>query len=198
MLSDEDILLIDTDLSADKMEFGYEIGCFEWSHPSEPCVWWCPAERFVLFPNELKVSKSMRKVLAKQEFSFSINQNFAEVLHHCANIHQRRETGSWLTPEYESCILELHTRGLAKSVEVWQDGKLVGGLYGIEQEEVFCGESMFSHVSNASKAGFIWFVQNHQDQFKLIDCQIYSEHLESLGAREIPRKEFLSYLSFYQ
>lgn len=189
------IIAIGGDLSTERLKLAYRMGIFPWFNEDEPILWWFPDPRFVLFPAELKVSKSMRKVLRDETFSFTENQAFDQVIQNCRIIKRKGQKGSWITDEMMNAYIELHRMGLAKSVEVWQNGELVGGFYGVEGKRIFCGESMFSKVSNASKAGFIQFVQKYQDRYELIDCQVYTEHLESLGAREIPAAEFLNYLS---
>lgn len=189
------IIAIGGDLSTERLKLAYRLGIFPWFNEDDPILWWFPDPRFVLFPAELKVSKSMRKVLRDETFSFTENQAFDQVIQNCRIIKRKGQKGSWITDEMMNAYIELHRMGLAKSVEVWQNGELVGGFYGVEGKRIFCGESMFSKVSNASKAGFIQFVQKYQDRYELIDCQVYTEHLESLGAREIPAAEFLNYLS---
>src|SRR5699024_8990065 len=148
----------------------------------------------VLFPQKLHVSKSMRQLLRKKAFKVSFNRDFKTVITQCARVDRQDQSGTWLTPEMIAAYSKLHQRGYAQSVEVWQEGKLAGGLYGVylKRKGIFCGESMFTKVSNASKYGFIKLVEClRKDNVKLIDCQIYTKHLESLGAEEIPRKEFL-------
>lgn len=189
------IIAIGGDLSTERLKLAYRLGIFPWFNEDEPILWWFPDPRFVLFPAELKVSKSMRKVLRDETFSFTENQAFDQVIQNCRILKRKGQKGSWITDEMMNAYIELHRMGLAKSVEVWQNGELVGGFYGVEGKRIFCGESMFSKVSNASKAGFIQFVQKYQDRYELIDCQVYTKHLESLGAREIPAAEFLNYLS---
>lgn len=192
--SESGIMAIGGDLSADRLAFAYQIGLFPWFNPDEEILWWCPDPRFVLFPQELKVSKSMRKILRDKIFTFTENTCFRKVLEECKNIYRKDQDGTWLSDELIDSVVELHHQGIAKSIEVWQNDELVGGLYGIQIGKVFCGESMFSKVSNASKAGFINFIQSHLDEIELIDCQIHSEHLESLGAKMITKKEYLNIL----
>ena len=146
----------------------------------------------VLFPKDLKVSKSMRQILRKNEFTITINQVFKEVIFNCKNIGRKDEYGTWITDEMEEAYIKLHELGIAKSIEVWKDDELVGGLYGIDLGNVFCGESMFSKVSNASKIAFTHLTQNMN--YAVIDCQMYNDHLASLGAKEIERAEFLKLL----
>jgi len=193
----EGLMAIGGDLSPERLIFAYQIGLFPWFNEDEPILWWCPDPRFVLFPKELKVSKSMRKILRDRKFTFTENQCFHEVIENCRHIQRPDQEGTWISEEMVSAYEKLHQQGFAKSIEVWEAGKLVGGLYGIDLGHVFCGESMFSKVSNASKAGFIDFVQKNSNQYQVIDCQVYTSHLESLGGRMIPKSEFLKFLNAF-
>ncbi|MDR6921413.1 leucyl/phenylalanyl-tRNA--protein transferase [Chryseobacterium sp. 2987] len=190
----EGLIAIGGDLSIERIWFAYQLGIFPWYNPEEEILWWCPDPRFVLFPHDIKVSKSMRKILNRNVFTFSENQNFREVIRNCQQASRKGQTGTWLSDEMMESFIKLHEYGLAKSIEVWQDHELVGGFYGLQIGNVFCGESMFAKVSNASKAGFIHFVESHKETLDLIDCQSHTEHLESLGAVMIPKKEFLKIL----
>ncbi len=192
-LADEHgILAYGGDLSPERLALAYSYGIFPWYNEGEPILWWSPALRFVLFPDELKVSKSMRKVLRDGQFKTTVNKDFAQVIRSCKEAYRPNQDGTWITDEMEQAYIVLHEKGMAQSVEVWEEGELVGGLYGVVVGDVFCGESMFSKVSNASKVGFINLVQ--KGGFKLFDCQIHTEHLESLGAKHIPRTDFLRFL----
>ena len=153
----------------------------------------CPVTRFVLIPEELKISKSMKKILQNDVFHFTENQCFKEVMQECKNAYRKDQDGTWISEHFIESYTILHQHGFAKSIEVWQNDELVGGLYGVQIGNVFCGESMFAKVSNASKAGFIHFILNNEN-IELIDCQIHSAHLESLGAKMIPKKEYLKIL----
>lgn len=189
----EGLLAFGGDLSVERLLVAYKQGIFPWFENEEPILWWSPDPRFVLFPDKLKVTKSMRQVMRNSDFEITVNKDFEAVISNCAMIKRDGQQGTWITDKLKTSYLELHQLGLAKSVEVWLDKKLVGGLYGIDLDNgVFCGESMFSKVSNASKVGFISFIEN--TNYKLIDCQVYTNHLESLGAEEISRDEFLKYL----
>lgn len=190
----EGIIAFGGDLSVERVWFAYQNGIFPWFNPGEEILWWCPDPRFVLFPKELKVSKSMRKILDKKVFTITENQNFEEVIKNCQEISRKGQEGTWLSDELMEAFNTLHRYGLARSVEVWQNNELVGGLYGIQIGKVFCGESMFAKVSNASKAGFIHFIETHKNEFELIDCQSHTDHLESLGAKMISKKDFLKIL----
>lgn len=190
----EGIIAFGGDLSVERIWFAYQNGIFPWFNPDEEILWWCPDPRFVLFPEEIKISKSMKKILDRKVFQFTENQCFEAVIRNCQQINRKDQDGTWLSDELIKAFLELHRYGLAKSFEVWQDEELVGGFYGLQIGKVFCGESMFSKVSNASKAGFINFVESHKNQLEVIDCQSHTPHLESLGARMIPKREFLHIL----
>ncbi|MCJ8152901.1 leucyl/phenylalanyl-tRNA--protein transferase [Chryseobacterium sp. SSA4.19] len=189
----EGVIAFGGDLSVERICFAYQLGIFPWFNPEEEILWWCPDPRFVLVPRELKVSKSMRKILNRNVFTFSQNRNFREVIKNCQEISRREQAGTWLSDELMEAFIQLHQYGLAKSIEVWQNGELVGGFYGLQIGNVFCGESMFAKVSNASKAGFIHFIETHKD-LELIDCQSHTDHLESLGAKMIPKRDFLKIL----
>ena len=182
------------DLSPERIWFAYQLGIFPWFNPEDEILWWCPDPRFVLFPKELKISKSMKKILRDDVFTFTENKCFEEVIKNCAKINRKDQNGTWLTEGMIKSYTQLHLFGKAKSIEVWQNNELVGGLYGLDLGNVFCGESMFAKVSNASKAGFIWFIEKYKNKFQVIDCQVYTHHLESLGAKEIPKQQFLDYL----
>ena len=192
--SDSGIIAVGGDLSVERLYFAYQLGLFPWYNPGEEILWWCPDPRFVLFPKDLKVSKSMRKVLRDEVFTFTENKCFHKVIEECKNTFRKDQDGTWLSDELVNSIVKLNEVGIAKSIEVWQNEDLVGGFYGIQIGKVFCGESMFSKVSNASKAGFIQFIQSQKEGLELIDCQIHSEHLESLGATMISKKDYLKIL----
>ena len=194
--SDSGIIAVGGDLSVERLYFAYQLGLFPWYNPGEEILWWCPDPRFVLFPKDLKVSKSMRKVLRNEVFTFTENKCFRKVIEECKNTFRKDQDGTWLSDELMNSIVKLHEAGIAKSIEVWQNEDLVGGFYGIQIGKVFCGESMFSKVSNASKAGFIHFVQSNQEVLELVDCQIHSDHLESLGAKMISKKDYLTILNY--
>lgn len=189
------ILAFSMSLELPRLITAYHLGIFPWYNQGEPVIWWCPDPRMVLFPNELKISKSMKKIFRNEIFTFTINKDFLSVIKNCQKIYREGQDGTWITQEIIENYTKMHKLGLAHSVEVWnKDNELVGGLYGVKINRVFCGESMFAKESNASKAGFIWFVQKMKSHLEIIDCQVYTKHLASLGARLIPRSEFLSYL----
>ena len=197
--SEEGVIALGGDLSEERLKLAYKNGIFPWYSEGEPIIWYCPPERMVLFPEELKVSKSMKQIIKKGNYSITENTAFNEVIFNCKHIIRDDDFGTWITDDMEQAYINLHSKGIAKSIEVWiydTDSKkdvLVGGLYGIDLGKgVFCGESMFSLISNASKLAFIHLVEKHN--YKLIDCQVYNDHLASLGAREISRETFLNFL----
>ncbi|MFH7003909.1 leucyl/phenylalanyl-tRNA--protein transferase [Flavobacterium bizetiae] len=190
---EEGILAIGGDLDPERLKLAYKSGIFPWFNEGDPILWWSPDPRMVLFLDELIVSKSMRNILNRNQFKVTFNQNFAAVISNCQNIKRDGQNGTWISNEMIDAYCKLNEQGIAKSVEVWQDEVLVGGLYGIDLGHVFCGESMFSKVSNASKVAFITLVKHlKKENYKLLDCQVYNPHLESLGCREIDREEFMS------
>lgn len=195
MAGPDGILAIGGDLSPERLMLAYRSGIFPWYSEGEPIVWYSPEKRMVLTPSDLKISKSMRQVLRRGDFRITWNENFEEVIRQCQAIQRKDQDGTWITNEMLTAFLKLHEQGKAKSVEIWENDELVGGLYGIDLGHVFCGESMFSKVSNASKFAFIHLVQKlEKENYKLIDCQVYNSHLATLGAGEISRKRFMSLL----
>lgn len=189
------LLAIGGDLRPSRLVAAYRRGIFPWYSEDQPILWWSPDPRMVLFPEHLKVSRSLRKNIRNGGFQVTLNRAFHEVIKHCANTPRRKQNGTWLTPEMQDAYLLLHRQGVAHSVESWLGNELVGGLYGIRIGRVFFGESMFSHYSNASKVAFTCFVSNLQSWgYEMVDCQVSSEHLESLGAVNIPRPEFIRLL----
>jgi leucyl/phenylalanyl-tRNA---protein transferase len=187
------LLAIGGNLETETLLSAYGNGIFPWFNDDEPICWYSPKERCILYPSDIVVSKSMQKILRDKVFYITTNTAFAEVITNCKNTKRAMQDGTWITSEMENAYIALHKAGYAKSVEVWQNKKLVGGLYGVQvKENVFCGESMFSHVSNASKAALIWLSKNNS--YTLIDCQVPTEHLLSMGAILIERKRFLQYL----
>lgn len=191
----EGIVAIGGDLSTERLLLAYKSGIFPWYSEGEPIIWWSPDPRFVLFPDELIISKSMKKVIKKNIYTITFNQSFKEVISMCRKLRINRE-GTWITHDIFNAYCKLHELGYAHSVETWYNKKLVGGLYGIIIDKFFFGESMFSIMDNASKIALIELVKKSiNEKFILIDCQIYSKHLESLGARNIPREEFLKIIN---
>ncbi|AUC86216.1 leucyl/phenylalanyl-tRNA--protein transferase [Polaribacter sp. ALD11] len=190
--SKEGIIALGGDLSEERLIHAYKNGIFPWFSEDDPIVWYCPFERMVLFPDEIKISKSMRRIINKKEFTITENTAFEEVIYNCKSIDRNDGFGTWITDDMEAAYINLHKKGVAKSIEIWLDNELVGGLYGLEINNIFCGESMFSKVSNASKLAFIHLAS--KKKYQLIDCQVHNEHLASLGAREIERDLFLKTL----
>lgn len=191
--SPEGILAIGGDLSPERLLLAYQNGIFPWFNEDEPILWWCPEERMVLFFEDLKISKSMRNIINQKKFNITFNTAFREVITHCKKAFRKGQEGTWITNEMVEAYCKLNNLGIAKSVEVWQDNELVGGLYGIDLGHVFCGESMFSSVSNASKVAFIYLAKQLEFAgYRLLDCQVYNDHLASLGCIEIDREDFLT------
>ena len=186
------LLAIGGDLQPERLLLAYRSGIFPWFNDDEQPLWWCPDPRCVLIPEELYVSKSMQQLIKRNAFTVTFNKAFSTVIHLCGQTRKRKE-GTWITREIEKAYTQLHQKGHALSAEAWLDNELAGGLYGVRLGNIFFGESMFSKVSNASKYAFITLVQQLQKEgVVLIDCQIHTAHLESLGAKMISRKEFLA------
>lgn len=190
------LLAVGGDLSPERLMLAYRNGIFPWFDDSDPILWWSPDPRMVLYFKELVISKSMRNILNRKQFSVTFNQNFREVIMNCQAAKRKGQQGTWITDEMIAAYCSLNEQGFARSVEVWEGDELVGGLYGIDLGHVFCGESMFSKVSNASKVAFIALAGKLDNEgYKLLDCQLHNEHLESLGCREIGRNIFMGVLS---
>lgn len=194
-VSDEGILAIGGDLSPERILLAYQNGIFPWFDDSEPILWWCPPKRMVVNPHDYSPTKSVRQLIKKNIFTITQNQAFEQVIKHCQSIKRQGQNGSWITNEMIDSYMVLHQKGYAKSFEVWQDNQLIGGLYGIDLGHVFCGDSMFSLVSGASKVAFVSLIQYlKENNYRLLDCQIYNDHLALLGAFEIDRSLFLKIL----
>ncbi len=192
LAEDDGLLAVGGDLSTDRLLLAYQNGIFPWYSDDTPILWYSPHQRFVLFPQELKISKSMRQVLNSGKFKITVNSVFPDVIKACAAAPREGQDGTWITNEMQDAYINLNRLGHAHSYEVWENEILVGGLYGVAVGKVFCGESMFSRVSNASKTALIHLCQNNP--YKLIDCQVPTEHLTSMGARLIDRDEYLEIL----
>ena len=189
------ILAIGGDLSPERLILAYHFGIFPWFNEGEPILWWCPDPRFVIYPSEVHVSKSMRSYFNKEKFQITYDQCFEEVIRACKGINRKHQDGTWITNNMEKAYIDLHNLGYAHSVEVWNQGKLVGGLYGISLGKCFFGESMFSKENNASKYGFISLCSALDKKgFSLIDCQQPNPHLQSLGGKFLDRDDFLERL----
>ncbi|SHN31498.1 leucyl/phenylalanyl-tRNA--protein transferase [Mucilaginibacter sp. OK098] len=192
-LAEEDgLLAVGGDLCTDRLLLAYQSGIFPWYSDDEPILWFSPHERFVLYPEELKISKSMRRVLNSGMFKVTTDQCFEKVIAACSQMEREGQEGTWITADMQAAYIELHQKGYAHSVEVWLDDNLAGGLYGVQVGRVFCGESMFSLVSNASKTALIYLCSS--GLFSLIDCQVHTDHLASMGARMISRAAYLTML----
>jgi leucyl/phenylalanyl-tRNA--protein transferase len=192
-LAEEDgLLAIGGDLSTERLLLAYNNGIFPWFSDETPILWYAPHQRYVIYPVKVKVSKSMAKIIRNGHFTYSFNMSFAEVIKACATINRGEEVGTWITDAMQKAYIELHRSGYAHSVEVWQNGLLVGGLYGVVVNSVFCGESMFSSASNASKAALIFLCRS--SKFSLIDCQLQNDHLESMGGEFLSREEYIEIL----
>lgn len=190
------LLAVGGDLSSERLVLAYRSGIFPWFQQGEPILWWAPPKRMVLFFDQLRVSKSMRNILNRNQFRVTFNTAFKEVIENCSQIYRPEQEGTWISPEMVAAYLKLHALGCAQSVEVWLGESLVGGLYGVNLGTVFCGESMFSKMPNASKVGFICLSRKLQAQgYVLLDGQLYNKHLESLGCAEIPRAAFMRLLA---
>ncbi|MCD4689677.1 MAG: leucyl/phenylalanyl-tRNA--protein transferase [Desulfuromonadaceae bacterium] len=190
----EGLLAVGGDLSPHRLLLAYSLGVFPWFNDGEPPLWCCPDPRCVLFPAELKVSRSLSKLLRRNTFHVTSNRSFAQVIDNCAALREANG-GTWITDEMRAAYCRLHELGYAHSVEVWLDGALVGGLYGVCLGRCFFGESMFFRVANASKVAFVTLVRRLREQgYALVDCQLPSDHLTSFGARSLPRREFLQRL----
>lgn len=189
--NEDGILAVGGDLTPDRLILAYQSGIFPWYSEDEPILWWAPNPRFILYPQNIKTSKSMRSLLNKKAFEVTINRDFEAVIANCKAIDRNDQKGTWIDEDMKSAYVELHRLGWAHSVETWQDGKLVGGLYGIAIGNCFFGESMFAKTSNASKYAFITFVKYLQKKgFKVVDCQVHTPHLESLGSEHIELETF--------
>jgi leucyl/phenylalanyl-tRNA---protein transferase len=186
------LLAVGGDLRADRLILAYESGIFPWYNDDTPILWYSPHERFVLFPGELRVSKSMKQLLRSGRFMVTHDACFEKVIEACSAVPRKGQVGTWITDDMKEAYAGLHLKGLAHSVEIWEQEKLVGGLYGVAVGRVFCGESMFSLVSNASKTALI--ALSNSGKYDLIDCQLHTEHLTSMGARLISRKEYMAIL----
>ncbi len=188
----EGLLAVGGDLSIDRLALAYSQGIFPWYAEDDPILWWSPDPRLVLYPTEMHVSRSLRRLLKKDRFRFTLDTAFSEVIRGCAAVRGPDHPGTWIVPEMIIAYERLHTAGLAHSVEAWSEGELAGGHYGVSLGRTFFGESMFTRVSNASKAALVVLIRNLQRVgFDLVDCQVTTPHLMQFGAREIPRTRFL-------
>jgi len=192
MAEEDGLLAIGGDLSPKRLINAYSNGIFPWYEDGQPILWWATNPRFVLFPEELYISRSMKKILKKEVFEITFNKDFKRVVENCSTIMRPGQRGTWITRKMRSAYIKLHEMGYALSAEAWCDGELAGGLYGVVIGKIFFGESMFSELPNASKAAFITVVEKlRAEKFRLIDCQVYTDHLSSLGAKSIEIDYFI-------
>lgn len=191
----EGILAVGGDLSTERLVLAYKSGIFPWFELDEPILWWSPSERMVVNPQDYKIKKSLRNIINRDIFKITFNQDFEAVITNCQQIQRVGQNGTWITKEMMKAYCKLNKDGFALSVEVWQNEELVGGLYGVDLGTVFCGESMFSKVPNASKVAFVKLIEHLKDKnYRLLDCQVHNDHLEKLGAFEISREAFMKIL----
>lgn len=189
---EDGLLAIGGDLSPARLRLAYQSGIFPWFMEEGIIFWFCPPERMVLFPKDLRISKSMQQVLRSNKFRVTENEAFDQVIQMCAKVHARTKTVTWISDEFIAAYSKLHQQGIARSIEIWQHDELAGGLYGIVVGNIFCGESMFSIVPNASKLALIEICRSKK--YSLIDCQVATHHLSSMGARTISRNAYLKLL----
>lgn len=190
---EDGLLAVGGDLSPDRLLLAYNNGIFPWFSDDSPILWYAPHERFVIFPERLKVSKSMKQVLRKAEFKVTVNTAFEQVIRQCAKIERKDQDGTWITNDMIDAYIGLHKSCYAHAIEVWQEDQLVGGLYGVLIGQVFCGESMFSKVPNASKTALIHLFQFFD--LKFVDCQFHTDHLASMGGEMISQEDYLNILN---
>ena len=191
----EGVLAIGGDLSVERLMLAYSNGIFPWFNDEEPILWWSPPERMVINPLDYKISKSLRNIMNRNIFDVTLNKNFEGVISNCQSITRKGQNGTWITDDIIKSYTQLHKLGKVMSFEVWQNNELVGGLYGVDLGHIFCGESMFSKVPNASKIAFLKLIEYlKQNNYKLLDCQVHNDHLEKLGAFEISRASFMMIL----
>lgn len=193
LADDDGLLAIGGDLSEAWLKLAYSNGIFPWYNEGEPILWYAPHERCVIFPEKIKVSKSMEQVFKRNLFSITLDRDFKSVIMNCAATPRKDQDGTWITGDMQRAYMNLHEKGIVRSIEVWKEGKLAGGVYGLHINNVFCGESMFSRQPNASKAALIWLCQSKK--FTLIDCQVPNPHLISMGAEMISREKYIRILN---
>jgi leucyl/phenylalanyl-tRNA---protein transferase len=190
------LLAVGGDLSTERLLLAYQNGIFPWFSDEEPIIWWSPDPRLVLYPDELRISRNLKKIIRKKKFSVTMDTAFDEVINACAKVRTMNQKETWITDDMIKAYCSLHISGFAHSVEVWHRGKLAGGLYGVSLGKCFFGESMFTFVDNASKVAFVYLVEFLKSlSMDVIDCQVTTEHMMQFGAREIERKRFLEELT---
>jgi leucyl/phenylalanyl-tRNA--protein transferase len=196
LASKEGLLAVGGDLSRTRLLLAYSLGIFPWYSEGEPILWWSPDPRLVLYPEELKISRSLNRIINKATFKVTVDCAFDQVISECARVRLENEEGTWIVDEMVKAYCNLHESGFAHSVEAWEDDQLAGGLYGVSLGSCFFGESMFTRVSNASKVAFVALIEHLRSlNFALIDCQITTGHLTRFGAREITRTRYLDELA---
>ena len=196
LANEQGLLAVGGDLEPETLLAAYSRGVFPWYSEDQPVLWWSPDPRMVLFPDEFHCSKRLARRLGQSRYRFSFNEAFSSVVQACAQIPRKGESGTWILPEMMAAYEKMHALGHALSVEVWEDDNLIGGLYGVLQQDVFFAESMFGRKTDASKMALAALIKQAGEQgWKLIDCQFHTEHLASLGAREIPREQFLKLIT---
>ncbi len=194
--SSEGLLAVGGDLSPERLMLAYTNGIFPWFNEDSLILWWSPDPRMVLYPQKIRISKSMKKIMREGNFKLTKNQCFDEVIHQCAYISRKDQEGTWITKAMKEAYKNLFEQGHCISYEVWEDNQLVGGLYGVDLGHIFCGESMFSKVSNASKYALVHLANDLAERnYSLIDCQLHTGHLQTLGAEEISRKKYMEILN---
>ncbi|KAA5534784.1 leucyl/phenylalanyl-tRNA--protein transferase [Taibaiella lutea] len=193
LAEDDGLLAIGGDLSAERLTLAYASGIFPWYSDDDPILWYSPPMRCVLFPDKINISKSMQRLFRKEVFNITVNKAFSSVIRSCAAIQRPGQDGTWINDDMQEAYIELNRKGIAKSIEIWKGDELAGGLYGVEINDIFCGESMFSAYPNASKAALIALCT--QMNYRLIDCQIPNPHLMSMGAEMMDRAVYLQYLT---
>ena len=193
VLADEDgLLAIGGDLSVERLVLAYQTGIFPWYSDYEPILWYSPHERYVIFSDEIHISRSMRDLMRSDKYRVTQDRDFTQVISHCARVKRKGQRGTWITADMIDAYIKLHEKGIAHSIEVWHDDILIGGVYGVEMGDVFCGESMFSLMPNASKLALIDICRS--GKYKLIDCQLHNPHLERMGGKYIDRDEYMMFL----
>lgn len=189
------IVAVGGDLSPERLMLAYKSGIFPWFSEDEPIVWWSPDPRFVLFPEKLHVSRSLKRLMTQQRYHVTFNRDFEGVIANCKEMVRQGQQGTWITQEMKEAYIQLFKLGFAQSIEVWKGEELVGGMYGVTLGTIFCGESMFSKENNTSKIALVSFMRKFQEEGgRLLDCQVHSDHMQRMGAEEIPRKDFMMFI----
>lgn len=189
------IVAVGGDLSPERLMLAYKSGIFPWFSEDEPIVWWSPDPRFVLFPEKLHISRSLKRLMTQQRYHVTFNRDFEGVIANCREMVRQGQQGTWITKEMKKAYINLFNLGFAQSIEVWKGEELVGGMYGVTLGTIFCGESMFSKESNTSKIALVSFMKKFQEEGgRLLDCQVHSDHMQRMGAEKISRKDFMMFI----